>query len=67
MPRCPGSFGPPKNRLWSTGKIDHPDYRELTHRVSSTLAIIEATYLKVKYEPERAEYERGKEEKQGVN
>jgi hypothetical protein len=23
-----------QNRLWSAGKIDHPDYRELAHRVS---------------------------------
>jgi ABC-type enterobactin transport system permease subunit len=37
-----------QNRLWSAGKIDHPDYRELTHRVSSVLAMTEAAYVEVR-------------------
>jgi hypothetical protein len=27
-----------QNRLWSAAKIDHPNYRNLTHHVSSALA-----------------------------
>jgi ABC-type enterobactin transport system permease subunit len=44
-----------QNRLWSAGKIDHPDYRELTHRLSSALAMTEATYVEARRMSERAE------------
>ena len=37
-----------QNRLWSAGKSDHPDYRELTYRVNSALAMIEAAYVEAR-------------------
>ena len=43
-----------QNRLWSTGKIDHPNYRNLTHRVSSALAMTEAAYVEARRRLERA-------------
>ncbi len=45
-----------QNRLWSAGTIDHRDYQELTHRVSSALAMIEATYVEARRRSERAEH-----------
>jgi hypothetical protein len=55
-----------QNRQWSVGKIDHPDYRELIHRVSSALAMIEAAYVEARRRSERTEYQREKEEKRPV-
>ncbi len=35
-----------RNLLWASGSDKHPDYKELTHRVSSrALAMTEAAYL----------------------
>jgi hypothetical protein len=34
----------------------HPDYRELTHRVSVALAMMEAAYVEARRRFERAEY-----------
>jgi ABC-type enterobactin transport system permease subunit len=47
-----------QNRLWSAGKIDHLDYRELTHRVSSALAMTEAAYVEARRRAELAGRER---------
>jgi hypothetical protein len=44
-----------QNKLWSSDKIDHPDYREPTLRVSSALAMIEASYVEARRRSERAE------------
>jgi ABC-type enterobactin transport system permease subunit len=43
-----------QNRLWSAGKIDHPNYRNLTHRVSSALAMTEAAFVEARRRSERA-------------
>jgi hypothetical protein len=43
-----------QNRLWSTGKIDHPKYRDLSHRVSSALAMTEAAYVEARRRLKRA-------------
>jgi ABC-type enterobactin transport system permease subunit len=43
-----------QNRLWSAGKIDHPNYRNLTHRVSSALAMMKAAYMEARRRSERA-------------
>jgi hypothetical protein len=43
-----------QNRLWSAGLDDHPNYRDLTHRVSSALAMTEAAYVEVRRRSERA-------------
>jgi len=42
-----------QNRLWSAGKIDHPNYRDLAHRVSSALAMTEAAYAEARRRFER--------------
>jgi hypothetical protein len=42
-----------QNTLWSAGMDDHPDYRDLTHRVSSALAITEAAYIEARRRSER--------------
>ena len=45
-------------RAWSLegpGQIYHPDYRELTRRVNSALAMMEASYVEVRRRSERAE------------
>ncbi len=56
-----------QNRLWSAGKIDHPDYRELIHRVSSALTMIEAAYVEARRRSEPTEHQREKEEKRPVS
>lgn len=43
-----------QNRLWSAGKKDHPNYRDLTHRVSSALAMTEAAFVEARRRSERA-------------
>ncbi len=42
-----------QNRLWSAGLDEHPNYRDLTHRVSSTLAMTEAAFVEVRRRSER--------------
>ena len=37
-----------RNRLWATGMEDKVNYRNLAHRVSSALAMTEATYLEAR-------------------
>ena len=37
-----------RNRLWATGLEDRVNYRNLAHRVSSALAMTEATYLEAR-------------------
>ena len=34
-----------QNRLWSADKVDHPNYRDLTHRVMTALAMTEAAFV----------------------
>ncbi|MBV9455827.1 MAG: hypothetical protein JOZ19_17190 [Rubrobacter sp.] len=34
-----------RNRLWSPGVEDHPNYRDLLHRLSTALAMTEAAHL----------------------
>jgi hypothetical protein len=45
-----------QNRLWSAGMDDHPNYRDLTHRVSSALAMTEAAYVEARRRSERGEH-----------
>ena len=52
-----------QNRLWSAGLDEHPNYRDLTHRVSSALAMTEAAYTEARRRSERGEYKREKKEK----
>ena len=42
-----------QNRLWSAGLEDHPNYRNLSHRLSSALAMTEAAFFEVKRRAER--------------
>jgi hypothetical protein len=42
-----------RNRLWSAGMDDHPNYRDLTHHVSSALAMTEAAYIEARRRSER--------------
>ena len=42
-----------RNRLWSAGLDDHPNYRDLTHRVMTALAMTEAAYIKARCRSER--------------
>jgi len=42
-----------RNRLWSTSMEDHPNYRDLSYRVSMVLAMAEAAYLEVSRKSER--------------
>ena len=43
-----------QNRLWSAGLEDHPNYRNLSHRLSSALAMTEAAFIEVRRGSERA-------------
>jgi hypothetical protein len=43
-----------RNRVWSAGMDEHPNYRDLTHRVSSALAITEAASVEARRRSERA-------------
>jgi hypothetical protein len=43
-----------QNRLWSAGMDNHPNYRDLTHRVSSALAMTEAAFVETRRRSERA-------------
>jgi hypothetical protein len=36
-----------QNRLWSANLDDHPNYRNLRHRLSSALAITEAAFMRL--------------------
>ena len=45
-----------RNRLWSAGLDDHPNYRDLIHRVSSALAMTEAAIVEARRRSERAEH-----------
>jgi hypothetical protein len=42
-----------RNRLWSAGLEDHPTYRDLSHRVSSALAMTEAALIEARRRAER--------------
>ena len=42
-----------RNRLWSAGLDDHPNYRDLTHRVMTALAMTEAAYIEARRRSER--------------
>jgi hypothetical protein len=46
-----------QNRLWSAGLDEHPNYRNLSQRISSALAMTEAAFLEAR---RRHESERGK-------
>ena len=43
------------NRLWSADLDDHPNYRDLTHRVMTALAMTEATYVEARRRSERGQ------------
>jgi hypothetical protein len=43
-----------RNRLWSAGMDDHPNYRDLTHRVMTALAMTEAAFVDARRRFERA-------------
>ena len=40
-----------RNRLWAAGVEDRVNYRDFAHRVSSALAMTEATYLEARRRP----------------
>jgi hypothetical protein len=42
-----------QNRLWSADMDDHPNYRDLTHRVMTALAIIEAAFVEARHRSEQ--------------
>ena len=42
-----------RNRLWSAGLEDHPNYRDLSQRVSSALAMTEAALMEARRRAER--------------
>jgi hypothetical protein len=42
-----------QNRLWSAGLDDHPNYRNLSLRVSIALAMTEAAFVEAKRRSER--------------
>jgi hypothetical protein len=37
-----------ENRLWSTGMDDHSNYRDVTHRVMTALAMTEAAFVRAR-------------------
>ena len=37
-----------RNRLWSAGLDDHPNYQDLTHRVMTALAMTEAAFVEAR-------------------
>jgi hypothetical protein len=37
-----------RNRLWSAGMDDHPNYRDLIHRISSAPAMTEAAFVEAR-------------------
>jgi hypothetical protein len=37
-----------QNRLWSTSLDEHPNYRDLTHRVMMALAMTEAAFVEAR-------------------
>ena len=43
-----------QNTLWSADLDKHPNYRNLTHRVSSALGMMEAAYVEARRRLERA-------------
>ena len=42
-----------QNRLWSAGLDEHPNYRDLTHRVMTALAMIEAAFVEARRRSEQ--------------
>ena len=42
-----------RNRLWSVGLEDHPNPRDLTHRVMTALAMTEAAYIEARRRSEQ--------------
>jgi hypothetical protein len=42
-----------QHRLWSAGLDEHPNYRNLSHRISSALAMTEAAFLEARPKHER--------------
>jgi hypothetical protein len=42
-----------QNRLWSAGMEDHPNYRDLTHRVMTALAMTEAAFVEARRRSEQ--------------
>jgi hypothetical protein len=37
-----------QNRLWASGLVDHPNYEELSYRLSAALAMTEASFLEAR-------------------
>ncbi len=44
-----------RNRLWSAGMDDHPNYRDLTHRVMTALAMTDAAFVEARRRSERGQ------------
>ncbi len=42
-----------QNRVRASGLVDHPDYGELSHRLSAALAMTEAAFVKARRRSER--------------
>ena len=42
-----------RNRLWSAGMDDHPNYQDLTHRVMTALAMTEAAFVEARRRSEQ--------------
>jgi hypothetical protein len=42
-----------QNRLWSADMDDHPNYRDLTHRVMTALAMTEAAFVEARRRSEQ--------------
>ena len=42
-----------RNRLWSAGMDEHPNYRDLAHRVMTALAMTEAAFVEARRKSEQ--------------
>ena len=42
-----------QNRLWSTSLDEHPNYPNLSHRISSALAMTEASFVETRRRSQR--------------
>ena len=46
-------IGATRNRLWSAGMDEHPNYRDLIHRVMTALAMTEAAFVEARRRSEQ--------------
>jgi hypothetical protein len=42
-----------QNRLWSASMDEHPNYRDLTHRIMTALAMTEAAFMEARRRSEQ--------------